>query len=636
MNYKKDYYTILEVDETATQETLRASYRRLAKLYHPDKNPGNPDAAERFKEINEAYEILSNETIRDIYNSYRATTKNQTQVNHSRDTYSPDPHSEKRTRTYTVSLEKKIYVYGMIEVKFQGEPELTDTYTRQWEQRFTISPTEVFVTILSPDIYKDDPPEAYQVAYSAAEPFLTPIPQPVHCKIIVSGQEEYYQLELQDIRIKDVELKDITRHEQYSFGTLQAKLFGYIPHRYEEKITEEYTEDHTPTGQVEVKLQSGYPFTRQQLYTTDGSTYWSDWVEWKRDARNTGKRSFYQNEVKPVFRTGNDHISDWSWLIVLLILSFFWHPLFLFTLMSLLLISLGWLVSTFNKVFLLLVALAVGIITFIAIRSLFHESKKAPYIPSNRHTSNVDSRRTIIRNRDKRADTIISHKLSWQDRDSSRYTIQFSLPASVLQKSAAAHEQMNEQQYAAQGIGAVYHFMLATDNDYTKTIAVSFDSLSKARALNRQQAASMVVSCIQSIPYSLVLDRSCFANYTDDYVSRYLARCDGDCCKGYSKFGVQSPTEFVGDLKGDCDTRALFLYDILGKLGYHVALMTSNYYKHALIAVCLDKMPPGTAMAIHVNGHPFYLWETTAGGFGPGQLPAALSNLNQWNITLIQ
>jgi len=62
-----DYYKILEVDKDADSDTIKKSYRRLAMLYHPDKNPGDKAAEEKFKEIAEAYNVLSDEEKRKKY-----------------------------------------------------------------------------------------------------------------------------------------------------------------------------------------------------------------------------------------------------------------------------------------------------------------------------------------------------------------------------------------------------------------------------------------------------------------------------------------------------------------------------------------------------------------------------------------
>ncbi|HDS09119.1 MAG TPA: molecular chaperone DnaJ [Firmicutes bacterium] len=67
----KDYYKILNVAETAPIEEIKKQYRKLVRKYHPDKNPGDKRAEEKFKEINEAYEILSNQQKRQQYDTIR-------------------------------------------------------------------------------------------------------------------------------------------------------------------------------------------------------------------------------------------------------------------------------------------------------------------------------------------------------------------------------------------------------------------------------------------------------------------------------------------------------------------------------------------------------------------------------------
>jgi len=67
---KKDYYEILGVEKTASADEIKKAYRKLAITYHPDKNPGNKEAEEKFKEATEAYEILSDEKKRQAYDQY--------------------------------------------------------------------------------------------------------------------------------------------------------------------------------------------------------------------------------------------------------------------------------------------------------------------------------------------------------------------------------------------------------------------------------------------------------------------------------------------------------------------------------------------------------------------------------------
>ncbi|MEM8834714.1 MAG: molecular chaperone DnaJ [Planctomycetota bacterium] len=66
----RDYYEILSVERTADGEEIKRAYRRLAMKYHPDRNPGDTEAEERFKECAEAYEVLSDQQKRTVYDQY--------------------------------------------------------------------------------------------------------------------------------------------------------------------------------------------------------------------------------------------------------------------------------------------------------------------------------------------------------------------------------------------------------------------------------------------------------------------------------------------------------------------------------------------------------------------------------------
>ena len=67
---KRDYYEVLGIDRDADQTAIKKAYRGLAMQYHPDRNPGDAEAVERMKEVNEAYAVLSDEHKRRLYDTY--------------------------------------------------------------------------------------------------------------------------------------------------------------------------------------------------------------------------------------------------------------------------------------------------------------------------------------------------------------------------------------------------------------------------------------------------------------------------------------------------------------------------------------------------------------------------------------
>ena len=70
MAEKRDYYEVLGLQKGASEEEIKKAFRQLAKKYHPDLNPGDKEAEAKFKEVNEAYEVLSDKEKRQRYDQF--------------------------------------------------------------------------------------------------------------------------------------------------------------------------------------------------------------------------------------------------------------------------------------------------------------------------------------------------------------------------------------------------------------------------------------------------------------------------------------------------------------------------------------------------------------------------------------
>jgi hypothetical protein len=170
------------------------------------------------------------------------------------------------------------------------------------------------------------------------------------------------------------------------------------------------------------------------------------------------------------------------------------------------------------------------------------------------------------------------------------------------------------------------------DNDNPKLYGIyhMFDSIQKANKLNPKHFAEMVVTFVQDIPYAIVLSDGCDPSLYDDRFTRNFLINNKGNCDGYQRFGINTPVEFITQLKGDCDTRTLLLYTILSHYKYDVAVMSSEFYGHSILGINL----PYNGSSFNYNNQKYILWETTAFGSKPGIISNEISNTNYWRISL--
>jgi hypothetical protein len=455
--------------------------------------------------------------------------------------------------------------------------------------------------------------------------------------------QEHYELELVDMRIKNIRLEGVTKHEGQSFGVLKGDVYAYSPEFKSTEEIEEVTECFGETGNVERKTEAGISFYRKQYYNPDCTSYWGEWIRIKKTGAGAATKATAgvtatSWKEKSAFAEVSGCMQFW-WIPVAIFLIVVYPQLimvFLIVAAIWLLFSFGtMLLTAFRTLFSFLALILFGLFIISAIRSF----SKKPMPIVKRDIPAYDSLRTTKaplpapNNSNRIQDTLISHFIRWKDYDSNAYEATLSISALDVRSSATDHNMLNPL-FTSNSLRPAYLSLVEGDAGKLNRIYTAFDSIRTLKNLDEFGFARMLVSCVQSVPYFLVVDKSCNDNYDDEYTRNYLAACKTECCIGHEKFGVRSPAEFISDLKGDCDTRALFLYGLLKHYRYNVALITSDYYKHAMIAVNFSK-GYGDGLAMNIRDKNYYLWETTTAGLNVGYIPSDLQNLDFWDIALL-
>lgn len=415
------------------------------------------------------------------------------------------------------------------------------------------------------------------------------------------------------------------------------------------------------TGEYEIKTTEAKILIRYQFYKSDCSTYWGKWnVKECIEGAKTGKFEikdgwFYKRYIryeyckkdcstywgKWIFKEKIEYDYNFDTGRIILWLLFFLFAILWIRFIGLpsliVLLLIGVLLYFINTKFhffyniLSWFTRLISLVFFIGIISSFvsyflHGFKSDIFPKRNDYTqTNNEKELTDTLNND-----IINHHREWKDYNQKIYNCNLKIRLSDFNKS----KRFNASLGFAGDFKYIYNQIANFDESSLNLIFKEFDSL---RVINHYQPnslqfANMITSCIQDIPYALILNGRCSPYDVDDNSIKQLL-IEGCDCKGSVPNGLQTPVEFMSNLKGDCDTRSLLLFVIFKKFGYKTLLLASEYYRHAIIALHIPNYT-SDGLQIKHNNENYYVWETTARGIPLGILSPEVDNMNLWSIYL--
>lgn len=247
------------------------------------------------------------------------------------------------------------------------------------------------------------------------------------------------------------------------------------------------------------------------------------------------------------------------------------------------------------------------------------------------YKTDYDSSYVLTANNDSVKVKFRIHKFSWQDNNEQSYSGTFKVRDDYYNLTRVKREnlEVNENNSAAYW-RQVYKNLLDQNTTYLDNVISEYKAIIKKKNLDETAAADMIVTSVQNIPYCLVHDLThkqaeiSFGGFITEWHQK------GGACLELIKYGLQSPTEFMGNFMGDCDTRSVMLYHVLNSLGYNTVIMTSDEYGHAIIGISGNYRGKSK---VH-DGLKYYAWETTYPGYEPGVLSNECGNMRYWNVVL--
>ncbi len=544
-------------------------------------------------------------------------------------------------QTHTRLYERKTYIKGTLQAKFHGELDyLKDQERFVSERYFDIALYDA--QIINAEFRKNN--EGPFPAWAEVEtcPLIID-PNPLPCSISYQGITGRYAILLHDVKLSEIDFNKYRllhmQEEDLVFGTIDATITGYLLEHFNEAYhlsvplieperlaadwvqsdTDLLATSATPILTGRTKTEHGYRW--QEYLSADlNSRTWSDPIYTHR------QQSGCLHHVGVIFL---------AFFAIVFLIAIGPHGIYALLVLA----ACGLVIGFFGGLFRPALWLLAAVMLLVGLGSFF---RRLAYGPENRPVAFARDRPSevsfVVRQQNKSDDggtgglfdSLIVHHRVWKDYEDSSYEGDIWVRTSDLAASGGYKNHLLLPQDPIVGYDCMLQSLQSEDRRLLPGVYGLMDSIRVSHHLDSIGFAKAVVSFVQDIPYALVLDRDCNPDlYRDAFIRSYLQK-DGAACAGFQRFGINTPVEFMGTLKGDCDTRTLFLYTVLDHYGYDVAILSSEVYSHSLLGIVL----PVGGVGYPFHGRRYVLWETTAPGIPPGFINQPYSELANWRISL--
>ncbi|UBB89884.1 hypothetical protein J4771_00600 [Candidatus Kaistella beijingensis] len=539
--------------------------------------------------------------------------------------------------------ERRTHISGILKGKYRGFYDYEDTHSKYF--RFEIYESQIT------NVEKLE----FEPNYEKSK-FFPKDKLPELLSTSLKNGSDQYQINIHDPQFTDqrkISQKLQQTDGNESFGVIEGEIFGYVKDEVDAVVEKKIyiTEPDIckptlePTGNQEIKENC---IRKEYWCECKTKTYWGNWEceELVKSDIKTGniERSgnFFREEY---WYEGKKHKywGDWKtktvtessssygcgtilWLILGIILLIIFAPYLLYIVPFLIIwLIIKFLQGIFKYIFpILAILLLIGLFSGV-FRGISEANNPIP-VKIIKDDSLEKSVVEKIENKKEpnKPDSIITHFRKWKDYKGNIYEGKYSLKLNDIRQAHQLKRQLPQDNYAY-----FIHSLKENDRSKIENLYTLFDGIRADKKLNNDQFADVIVSFVQDIPYALVLDNACDPNlYSEKYIKDYFAGASASCDPNQA-LGINSPVEFLANLKGDCDTRTLLIYTILDHYGYEVLLLTSQIYQHSIIAVYKNS----NAIKFNYFGKNYTVWETTSFQEA-GILPLEISNQNYWDVTL--